>query len=894
MGNIPDPHQEPNLDAHPSEKVLGDQSVQSGVRRRWQNKNFMVGREFVFLFALVIVIAASSWGVIKDIESQEKLSIGRSLTSVLYTAHAGIKNQTENQIKSAQVWGNSEQIQSNVQALLKLTPEDGILINSAPLINLRMWITSLNRTVGYRGFFIIDRNNINLASSRDENVGITNLLEDSFLKRIWAGETLVSSPQFSDVRLQDIHGKMVESLPTMFVATPVKGADGRVLAVLAFRLEPDESFTPIFERSRFGDTGETFAFNQDGLLISESRFNAQLKKLKLIQGEHSDLLVELRDPGVNLTRMEKPSQTRDHMPLTDMVQNAIAGGRGLMLDTYRDYRGVSVVGAWVWDKDLGFGFATEIDAEEAFKAFYKIRIVILGFSGLSIATLLVLAGVFYRARQELITSEERYSRSQKYAHIGTWDWNIQTGELIWSSQIAPLFGYAEGTIETSYENFLKAIHPKDRRMVSEAVQACVEHKADYDIEHRVLWPDGSIHWVREKGDVEREPDGTPIRMLGIVIDIDDRKKGEETLAIHVKELDFQKDAMDEHAIVSVTNAQGNIIYANKKFCEISGYSEQELLGQNHRIIKSDEHLPEVYENLWKTISRGKVWQGEIKNKKKNGDSYWVMSTIVPFMNEKGKPFQYISIRTDVTKRKKAEMTALTANRAKTDLMANMSHELRTPLNAIIGFSGTMKAEIFGPIENAKYKEYLDDIHFSGEHLLALINDILDVSAIEAGALNLYEDTVSLYDVVDASIRIVGPRAEKGLVTITSAIDQESPSLFVDERRIKQVLLNLLTNAVKFTPEQGEVFVTSQENKDGSLSITVSDTGIGMDEDEIVMAMSTFGQVDSGLNRKNDGTGLGLPLTAGLMKMHGGTLKVHSKKGHGSQVIVNFPPTRIKT
>ena len=890
----PDPHPEPDLDAKSSKKVSEDQSVQLGVRRHRQNKNLMLGRESVLLFVLVVVIAASSWGVIKDIEGQEKLSIGKTLTSVLNTAHAGIKNQTENQIKSAQIWGNSEQIRSNVQALLKWSLEGGNQTNNVPLKKLRTSIGNLNRGVGYRGFFIIDQNNINLASSHDENIGITNLLEDAFLKRIWAGETLVSLPQPSDVPLQDIHGKMVEFLPTMFVATPVKGDDGRVVAVLAFRLEPDESFTPIFERSRFGDTGETFAFNQKGLLISESRFNAQLKTLKLIQGEHSDLVVELRDPGVNLTLGETPLVAHEHQPLVRLVDRGRAGGSGLMLDGYRDYRGVPVVGAWIWDADLGFGFATEIDAEEAFKTFYKIRLVIVGFSGLAIATLLVLAGVFYRARQELIVSEERYSRSQKYAHIGTWDWNIQTGELIWSSQIAPLFGYTEGTIETSYEDFMKSIHPKDRRMVSEAVQACVEDKADYDIEHRVLWPDGTVHWVREKGDVEREPDGTPIRMLGIVIDIDDRKKSEETLAVHVKALDFQKDAMDEHAIVSVTNAQGNIIYANKKFCEISGYSEQELLGQNHRIIKSDEHLPEVYENLWKTISSGDVWQGEIKNQKKNGDGYWVMSTIVPFMNEKGKPFQYISIRTDVTERKKAEMMALTANRAKTDLMANMSHELRTPLNAIIGFSGTIKAEIFGPIENAKYKEYLDDIHSSGEHLLALINDILDVSAIEAGALNLYEDTVSLFDVVDASIRIVGPRAEKGQVTIRSSIDQESPSLFVDERRIKQVLLNLLTNAVKFTPEQGEVSVSSQGNEDGSLSIIVSDTGIGMDDDEIVMAMSTFGQVDSGLNRKNEGTGLGLPLTAGLMKMHGGTLKVHSKKGHGTKVIIKIPPTRIKT
>jgi signal transduction histidine kinase len=167
-----------------------------------------------------------------------------------------------------------------------------------------------------------------------------------------------------------------------------------------------------------------------------------------------------------------------------------------------------------------------------------------------------------------------------------------------------------------------------------------------------------------------------------------------------------------------------------------------------------------------------------------------------------------------------------------------------------------------------------------------------VSAIEAGALNLFEGTVSLYDIVDSSIRIIKPRAEKGQVTLTSSITVDSPTVYVDERRLKQVLLNLLSNGVKFTAKQGEVHVTSQLHEDGTLSITVADTGIGMDEDEIVMAMSTFGQVDSGLNRKNEGTGLGLPLTAGLMKMHGGTLKVHSQKGQGTQVIVTLPSGRV--
>lgn len=242
--------------------------------------------------------------------------------------------------------------------------------------------------------------------------------------------------------------------------------------------------------------------------------------------------------------------------------------------------------------------------------------------------------------------------------------------------------------------------------------------------------------------------------------------------------------------------------------------------------------------------------------------------------------------------KYARNSAEAANRAKSDLLANMSHELRTPLNAIIGFSGIMKEEAYGPIENDKYREYLDDIHGSGQHLLDLINDILDAASIEAGALELHENDVNLTNLVETSIRIIRPRAEDGRVAIISSIDPKLPHIYVDERRVKQVMLNLLSNAVKFTQENGEISVRSYMNDNGSLSISVSDNGIGMADEETMIAMNRFGQVDSGRDRKHEGTGLGLPLTMGLMKLHGGTLKVESEKGHGTSVTVTLPKDRI--
>lgn len=353
------------------------------------------------------------------------------------------------------------------------------------------------------------------------------------------------------------------------------------------------------------------------------------------------------------------------------------------------------------------------------------------------------------------------------------------------------------------------------------------------------------------------------------------------------------------SLMFITDTSGAIEYANKMFYKVTGYSPEEVLGQTPRIIQSGKTPLPVYEDLWKSINAGEVWHGEIEDRCKDGRLFWADVTITPLRSEDGTIINFSSSHIDITARKEAEIKVLeaknyaqVANRAKTDLIANMSHELRTPLNAIIGFSEAMKEETFGSVGSDKNRDYLNDIHNSGQHLLELINDILDVSAIEAGAVELNEENISISDVVNASIRIIMPRANDAKVTVTSSVRPETSLINADERRVKQILLNLLSNAVKFTPEGGEVAVNSWLNEDTSLSISVVDTGIGMDEDEVEKALSKFGQVDSGLDRKHEGTGLGLPLTIGLMECHGGTLEVKSERGRGTQIIVTFPKERV--
>lgn len=353
-------------------------------------------------------------------------------------------------------------------------------------------------------------------------------------------------------------------------------------------------------------------------------------------------------------------------------------------------------------------------------------------------------------------------------------------------------------------------------------------------------------------------------------------------------------------MVIITDEQGDIEYINPTVTEVCGYSPDDIIGKNPRILQSGETSNCVYDDLWKSIKSGREWKGELKNRRKDGSTFWAYAIISPVKDETGNITHFVSMHEDITQRKgietrerQAKEQAETANRAKSELLANMSHELRTPLNAILGFSDAMKIEMHGPLGHEKYHEYLNDIHDSGRHLLAIINDILDVSAIEAGAISLHEEAVNLTELIEASIRIVHPRANASHVNISRRVEPNAEVLFADSRRIKQILLNLLSNAVKFTPSGGHINVSSHVIGDGALALVVHDNGIGMDHEGIQKALSAFGQVDGGLDRIHEGAGLGLPLTKGLIEAHGGTLTIESEKNKGTQVTATFPKERVR-
>lgn len=385
----------------------------------------------------------------------------------------------------------------------------------------------------------------------------------------------------------------------------------------------------------------------------------------------------------------------------------------------------------------------------------------------------------------------------------------------------------------------------------------------------------------------------------------------ELLQKNLNEFSYYKQALDEAAIVAITDQRGIILHVNDNFCHISKYSRQELIGQDHRIINSGYHSKEFIRNLWLTIANGKIWKGELKNKAKDGTAYWVDTTIVPFLNEQGKPYQYVAIRADITQRKNAENNLLKINEEleekvkertleltgalareiemnelKSRFVSMASHEFRTPLTAIL--SSVALIEKYSHADDTdKRTRHVDRIKASVRNLTDILNDFLSLDKLEQGKIETNPEEFNLNDFLKECVEEMEGMLQKKEQQLL--LNHQGDTMILQDKKIlRNVMHNLLSNAIKYSPENKQIQVLSDVSNQ-LLSIAVKDDGIGIPEAEQKHLFDKFFRAKNAVNIQ--GTGLGLNIVKKYIELLDGQITVQSIPDGGTTFTIQLPATK---
>lgn len=419
------------------------------------------------------------------------------------------------------------------------------------------------------------------------------------------------------------------------------------------------------------------------------------------------------------------------------------------------------------------------------------------------------------------------------------------------------------------------------------------------LEKRYRLDDGSVLHVGVHPSVLRDDEG---RIIGLVAMVTDRT------VLHRREEALERSEERYRAIIETAveaimtvTPDGTILEVNPAVETMLGYTADDLVGRNVTILMPADEAGRHAGYMGRYLSTGErrvIGVGrDVPVRRKDGSVFagWLALTEIK------RPGFHVFVGTirDVSQARQAEAALIQAkeaaelaNRAKSAFLSNMSHELRTPLNGILGFADVVQQQMLGALENPQYLAYMAEIKRSGELLLANINDLLEVASIESGTLDLDETLMDFRDIVVSCLRLVGKRAERGKLKVQADIAAELPPVYADPRALKQVLMHLLSNAIKFTPAGGTIGLAARVDSDGGLVAEVFDTGIGIPEDRMESVMLPFVQGESLLTRHYEGVGLGLSIAKSLMDKHGGRLEIRSHEGVGTTVILRLPPDRV--
>jgi two-component system, cell cycle sensor histidine kinase PleC len=550
-------------------------------------------------------------------------------------------------------------------------------------------------------------------------------------------------------------------------------------------------------------------------------------------------------------------------------------------------------------------------------------------ASLFVVTLLVLtllatafnwqAGRAQQADHMLTVATDRLDKALDGGQCGMWDWNLADGGIFWSGSMFDILGMPASSGALTYAEIAQRIHPDDAQLEVFVEQLLNGERKVFDHEFRMKHASGEWTWLRARAALANDATAGQRHLVGIVFDISEQKVQDRLN----REAEVRlKDAIENISEAFVLwDAESKLVMCNSKYQQfhslpptvclpgtpysvVSAASKDPLVrhlvtGQGSDMASNQSMEVQLADGRWLQINERRTKDGgfvsvgtDISALKKHEERLLyservLMTTVRDLQKERIAADEQSRRLTELADKYAREKTrAESANRAKSEFLANMSHELRTPLNAIIGFSEMMSQEMFGPIGPGKYAEYSRDINKSGQFLLDVINDILDMSKIEAGRLDVEFGTVNFRNVVDEAVRLVSPRANESKVSLHIKASRVR-DFHADGRALKQVLINLLANAVKFTPEGGKVTIAAVESA-SHITISISDTGIGIPEADLHKLGRPFEQVENQFTKSKGGSGLGLAISRSLVELHGGKLTIESTIGQGTTVRVVLP------
>src|SRR5215213_4601713 len=517
------------------------------------------------------------------------------------------------------------------------------------------------------------------------------------------------------------------------------------------------------------------------------------------------------------------------------------------------------------------------------------------------------------------TVRSRIDTALNCGRCGLWDWDLASGRVFWSQSMFDILGLPPHHKLLGFGEISRFVHPDDVQLYELARQVADAGSSSVDSVFRMRHASGNWVWLRARCELVRQPGEPHPHLIGIAVDITEQRKLAEESATAEMRLSDAIEAISEAFVV--WDAENRLVLCNSKFQSLHGLTDDAIApGTPYEDISAAGSKPIVRMQL---SSEGRAVPGARTFEAQLDDGRWLQIS-----ERRTKDGGFVSVGTNITelkrheerlidseKRLKATVVDLRssqqalerqteqlaylaeryaeqkdraeeANQAKSAFLANMSHELRTPLNAIIGFSEMMESGMFGPLGNAKYLEYCRDISESGRYLLDVINDILDMSKIEAGRTSLAFETFDLDPFLADIMRLVAARVDEKRLTVRSEIEP-AIRLRADRRTIKQIVINLLSNAVKFTPDGGSVTVRARIVS-GYVNLAIEDTGIGIPKDALKKLGKPFEQVESQLTKTHRGSGLGLAIAKSLAELHGGAMRIRSSLGVGTIVMVRLP------